>query len=35
MVNLLMTYGFLLSWPSQGLGTILSFAEGAFRVRRV
>ena len=31
----LMTHCFLLSWPSQELGTLLSFAEGAFLVRRV
>ena len=31
----LMTHCFLPSWPSLGLGAIPSFAEGAFRVRRV
>ena len=31
----LMTHCFLLSWPCQGLETIVSFGEGAFRVRRV
>ena len=31
----LMAHCFLLSWPCQGLGTTLSLAEGAFRVRRV